>query len=760
MSGWQAYLEGLYPILLEPSGIKHAAAAGLAQLLLSEAYAGATLVSCRGGNAAWPDADLLIVDVAVDLGQRERRADIRAVERVGITYVSGASLPAVYPLRDGFPADLPHLNISFRGTPQSLCLFEMEAEEALRLAVPFVLIERIRFWMRETAYGRLHGEDQPLDPVIMSNGQAVVLPLPEQDTETSPVFYGFRASDHPGCPAILLPAAAVSAGTRARRKNGFSAIHVTTEPLPNGRIRNYPRNVGELVEIYSDLGVNLVPVLRAAFMAWVSLPGVRDFLEQACIIVVRTPITRSDGTVGGASIKAFLTERKAQELAISLGALISEGGFVGRMINVPPPAVIGAELAKHALVAADVHRPFDRAMARATSGAQAAANDPVAVTLVGAGALGSQVALTAARMGIGKWSVVDPDHLMPHNLARHVLTHDYLGWAKAEAMAAIIRDLLGKDAAEAFVGRIDDGGATGEALAGSDLVIDASASVPVARWLGSESRHRGRTVSTFLNPAGTDLVILREGASREPRLDHIEMSYYWAVANGTDLEGHLADGRVGLFPSGGCRRASLRLPQSSVGTLASLAARRILQDECPEGATAEIWRMSDAGVGVRALPTERYRETAIGGWTLSVSEGVFAALAQARDAAAPCETGGIIVGTWDRVRKRAYVAGHYDPPPDSVGTRAGFVRGADGVYQTLETLNLRTAGNLEYVGEWHTHPPGHSSDPSVDDAVLLEWIGNVLVYSDVPPLMMIAGEDGVRLVLGVHSCSAVVRYFP
>lgn len=754
MSGWQAYLEGLYPAVLDPCRLDQAAAAGLARLLLSDSYSGAALVSCRGGNAVCAEANLLIVDVFVDLGQRKRRADIRAVERVGITYVAGDMLASVYPLREEFPGDLPHLNISFRGTPQSLCLFEMDAEEALRLAVPFVLIERVRFWLRESAYGRLHGDDQPLDPVIMGTGQAVVLPLPEQAGETSPVFYGFRASHHPGCPAILLPATAISAGTRARAKNGFSAIHVTTEALPNGRIRNYPRNVAELVEIYSELGIDLVPVLRAAFMSWVSLPGVQDLLKQACIIVVRTPIQRSDGTVGGASVKAFLTERRAQDLAVSLGALISAGDFVGRMINVPPPAVIEAELAGHDLVAADVHRPFDRAMARASSGA---AGDPVAATLVGAGALGSQVALAAARMGIGRWSVVDPDHLMPHNLARHALTRDYLGWAKAEAMAAVIRDMLGPDAAEPFVGRIGDG-TCGKALAGADLVIDTSASVPVARWLGGQSRHRGRTVSVFLNPAGTDLVILREGSDREPRLDQVEMSYYWALSNEADLEDHLADGRVGMFPSGGCRRASLRLPQSSVGLLASLAARRVLMDDCPESAVAEIWRTSVAGVAVRALPTQRFWEAVIDGWTLLVSEGVIEGIAEARKAAHPNETGGIIVGTWDRVRKRAYVAGHYDPPPDSVSARAGFVRGAVGVYQTLACVSLRTAGNLGYIGEWHTHPPGHSSDPSDDDAILMEWIGDVLIYSDVPPLMLIAGEDGVRLILRTRSRSAVMPY--
>ena len=71
-----------------------------------------------------------------------------------------------------------------------------------------------------------------------------------------------------------------------------------------------------------------------------------------------------------------------------------------------------------------------------------------------------------------------------------------------------------------------------------------------------------------------------------------------------------------------------------------------------------------------------------------------------------------------------------------------------GVYQTLKSVEQRTAQNLTYVGEWHTHPPGYTSRPSHDDRTLLRWIEDVLVFLDVPPLMMIAGRDGLRLLLG------------
>ena len=356
--------------------------------------------------------------------------------------------------------------------------------------------------------------------------------------------------------------------------------------------------------------------------------------------------------------------------------------------------------------------------------------------------------MTAARMGVGQWTIVDPDHLMPHNLARHALGPEYVGWAKAEAMTTAIRDMLGQEVARPFVGRIDDGLIGEKALEGADVVVDSSASVPVGRWLATCSAHAGRTVSVFMNPSGTDLVILREGALREPRLDHVEMSYYWWLANNTELATHLVDGRVGMFPSGGCRTPSLSLPQTNIGILASVAAKRVLLDAPQVEGSIEIWRLFEAGTTVTRKTADKFRQVVIGGWTVAVSEEVIEGIVQARRAVGASETGGILVGSWDRVRRRAYIVGHYDPPPDSIHSPTGFIRGFVGVYQTLKSVELRTAQNLTYIGEWHTHPPGYTSRPSADDHTLLRWIQEVLVFLDVPPLMMIAGRDGLRLVLG------------
>jgi hypothetical protein len=226
------------------------------------------------------------------------------------------------------------------------------------------------------------------------------------------------------------------------------------------------------------------------------------------------------------------------------------------------------------------------------------------------------------------------------------------------------------------------------------------------------------------------------------------MSYYWWLANVSELATHLVDGRVGMFPSGGCRTPSLSLPQTNIGILSSVAAKRVLLDAAQDEASIEIWRLFETGTTVARKAADSFREVAVGGWTVAVSERVIEGIVAARKTAGALETGGILVGSWDRVRRRAYIVGHYDPPPDSVHSSTGFIRGSVGVYQTLKSVEQRTAQNLTYVGEWHTHPPGYASLPSGDDRTLLRWSEEVLVFLDVPPLMMIAGRDGLRLLLG------------
>ena len=748
MIDWEKEVEVLFPVVLPLEELTDPAAKAIAKLLTSGIYESGRLLACRtpetGSRSHMGFAlFVLVVELDIELGQRPVMNDIRPVERVALAFLSPELIPFVCPLRASFPNHVPHLNISVFGEPRSLCLFDMPHEEVLRIATPFVLLERVRLWMKETAHGRLHGDEQPLEPLFGKSRDAVVLPDAEGVAGHSGLYCGVRASDLSGVPVFLRTWSAEEA--RRMATQGFPVLMLVTPPLPHGRIQAIPGDVAELLTCFEEIGVDMLALMRAAIPKWVEDGRAVVPMSQSCLIIVRATILRSDGGTGRDTTKAFMTECTAETLAEKLGALLKGGEQFAAPLS--PTTIIEADLKALRLAAMDVHHPFGRRIAQAASGIDVSSGHSQAVTLIGAGALGSQVAMTAARMGLGTWTIVDPDFLMPHNLARHALGASYAGWAKADGLSREIVSLLGEGSASAVVDTIPGPEGT-KALREAELVIDASASVPVARWLGMFSKHVGRTVSVFLSPSGCDLVMLMEGEARTPRLDHVEMSYYWKLANDPDLKFHLSGGGAGIYPSGGCRQPSLRLSQANVGALSAMAVKRLLQDAAPTDGLVEIRRMSDDGVTTVRSSPERFHEAELDGWTICISDEVVRGAIVARAAAGGLETGGILVGCWDRVRKQAYVVGHHGPPPDSLSEPTGFVRGEFGVYKTLVDIETSTAGNLTYVGEWHTHPPGHASNPSADDKVLLRWIGDVLAFSDVPPLMAIVGEDGVRLLMG------------
>jgi proteasome lid subunit RPN8/RPN11 len=47
---------------------------------------------------------------------------------------------------------------------------------------------------------------------------------------------------------------------------------------------------------------------------------------------------------------------------------------------------------------------------------------------------------------------------------------------------------------------------------------------------------------------------------------------------------------------------------------------------------------------------------------------------------------------------------------------------------------------LEYVGEWHSHPPGYAATPSDADRRAFAQLADLRRSDGLPPVMLIVGE--------------------
>ncbi len=717
----------------------------LALLLTSGGYDGARLQICRHNPGL--GEELLIVAVDVGLGQRPTVNDVRSWEPIALRFGMEDTLPSAFSLRGDFPTDVPHLNVVPVGQPRTFCLYNVQPHEVSRTYTALRFIERVRWWLRETAYGRLHGDDQPLDPLFHQVGLGFILPT-NYLAQQHAAYVAVPTSDRPWAPYFLEPVSAASLGRLAvAQSRAFATIAVTNPPIKHGRMRNLPTTLDELLTAFQSLGIELRALLSEAFLRLLTVNGHGQLLQRRLLILISTPLLR-DGESGKAeaiAINGFVTpDTSSGEVAVSIGALLNAAGAWAK----PLAPVNPTDLSTIKVVPVDIYTRFDRPLARQASGKVGNAISRLA--LIGVGALGSQVALTAARMGYGRWTLVDEDFLLPHNLARHGLTASHLGQAKADAVAAEMRALLGPDAATAIVtdaiGPGDEGQQWPTVLTETDFIIDASASISVAHWLAIDAQRNAPASSCFLNPGGSDAVILSEGDARSPRLDHLEISYYWRLVVDNRLAGHLREDSSTLAV-GACRSPTAQIPQTRILPLAALTTEALCDAPWPADGRIIIWRISEAGIARHTFAGETYASGQLRDWTVLVRKPLLDDVKASREKAGSVETGGILAGTWDRARKIIYVAGHFDPPPDSKHEATGFVRGTVGVFRTITEVENSTLSNLTYIGEWHTHPPGYISQPSSDDRKLLRWVRDALEWSDAPGLILVAGDDGFRIVL-------------
>lgn len=661
----KVFFDTYFELSCPPSDIGGSGSSALLQWIGSGRDPGLRLVECR--KTAKSELELLIVDLDVSLGQRKPVNPIQETESIGIVFRDG-TVPCVFPLRAGFPLEVPHLNIAFGEVPSSLCLFDLPTEEILRILSPVMLIERTRWWLRETAHGRLHGDDQPLDPLFGGIAETVILPEPISSLENIPLI-GFKRSDSETFPILVkyqYVANRLGVSPDAPR---FSCIVVQTTPVSHGRLRALPRSLGELLSVYAEREFDLVSPLVAHFQNWLESEADLALFNNRCLLIVATPIERTRGQVEAIAAKGFFSKCPAKTVAEAVGAVWEAGGVIARPITPTPPDTTA--LSAIDLVPAHIRMPFDRQLAQEASG-HSLQEPPLKILQIGAGALGSQIALTAARGGIGQWTIVDPDHLLPHNLARHALSKFEVGMLKADAVATEINSLLGPDAAVGHGRKIQSFCEDDVFDPSFDLILDASASVPVARWMSAHDNLVAPVVSAFVNPSGSDLVLLREGAGRTPKLDCLEMDYYWHLVCEPELAHHLKVGDT-IMPSGGCRRPSLKIPQSRISIAAASAVEAIFDAGAPPAlGSIEIYQKTPVGTKRFAWDGSTYEEIELDGWKIAISSNVLDGIRNARDAAGGLETGGILVGAWDRSLRKGWIVAHQDPPPDSEHSATSF----------------------------------------------------------------------------------------
>ena len=526
--------------------------------------------------------------------------------------------------------------------------------------------------------------------------------------------------------------------TEIRRMYCASAVG---KPTKQGAMRDCPRNMEELKTVLGDVGVDLWAVLGARVKHWYSC-GRSPRNDDGVVLVIRLPRQReASGAVETVEHLAFETG-PMQELALATGRVGSAG--VGEPLV--PLAAGEADEGLACLVNVVPLRAIqslDRRTAKHVSGLDPEGEDPK-VVLVGVGALGSQIHNHLSRMGWGRWTVIDKDTVLPHNVPRHRLGASAVGVWKIAATKFMSDDETPYNAVEhAFLADAQEVAGTNDMLAAyrdADLILDASTSIAVARFLGRDLDSSARRGSLFLSPNGRDAVMLMEDAERSVTLDSLEAQYYRAVLRDERLVDHIRREAVVRY-SAGCRDVTARLAQDDVALASGLLCRQLRT--VGSGAVAAVWqRRQDGSVGRVEISVSEVIRTECDEWSFVLDVCVVERAERWRKKRLPNETGGVLVGYFDVPRRCVYVVDALRAPADSVEHKTAFIRGYAGLREELAGIEARTGGQVSYVGEWHSHPQGAGVGASPDDEVLLATIAEEVRVDGWPGVMMIVGGNG------------------
>lgn len=722
--------------LIDLAELRVAKARELTRALLLGQLAFVTLAELRREPEG---VEVVVIDVEVERGQHVEHP-IDYTEHIAVRFFpDDLRIPDVLALRADFPA-VPHLNLRMQEFPRSLCLFDEPYDELRRSWSGARLVERIRNWLALTARGELHAADQPLEPLIQGSAEWLILPNELYDNPLSPdlsrlVVRGVRTSA--GRTTYL----AVTEGGKEERP-GLSCVAtvIVGGPQPHGQIRRQPATLQDLHTYLTDAGLDLIDTLRRRLRQWQQGGEIQALLNHRLILIVVLPKTRAaEGAIEASDIYAFLGLEVLGFIGEHLGVWALHQGQLGAVLH----SAVRADQVKLALL--NPTPAFSPARAALLAGR--AEPTPTPITAIGAGALGSQVITHLLRTGYRPWDVIDDDILLPHNLGRHALDGWAVGYAKAEALAISARMTLNDPGAVTpIVADVLHPGERAEdvarSLGGAKIIVDMSASVAVARHLACDVTSPARRASLFLSPSGQDLVLLAEGTDRTIPLDLIEMQYYRLLTQEPGLREHLRAPGPGRRYARSCRDVSATIPQELVAlhaAIGSRALRTMLDDPAPR---LTIWRADPETLTATIImrtpaPTIKVE---VEGWTIYTDALLQAQLQTQREERLPNETGGVLIGSVDLQRRRIYVVLSIPSPPDSIEWPTTYIRGCVGLAQQVRDIDLITSGELVYVGEWHSHPQGHSTAPSSTDREALAQLTVLRSFDGLPALMAIVAD--------------------
>ena len=345
--------------------------------------------------------------------------------------------------------------------------------------------------------------------------------------------------------------------------------------------------------------------------------------------------------------------------------------------------------------------------------------------LIGAGSLGSKIAMHLGRAGCAPSVVIDREIINPHNAARHAL------YPRVRNMQMLWMDTKARLLCDALNGLGQQSEAITEditAVISSDdgisrlrkpwVIVNTTASLVVREALAAAPAEtlQARVVEGALYAQGRVGLLGIEGPERNPNLGDLIAEFYAVCRENEALqsiifgetEGELT--RIGIGE--GC--GSLTMPMSD-GQLSLHAAgmseyllERMRQGLPDDGGKLIIGLLSETKLGVNWNtfafgPVEHVTPANTTDWKVRIHERAVNKITAEVARWPACETGGVLIGRLSEVSRTFNIVDVIAAPEDSTRSASEFVIGMNGLRKIINGYASSTNWALYCLGTWHSH---------------------------------------------------------
>lgn len=690
-------------------------------------------------------SEYIIIDAGDGSVVSGNSAGIRRRERLAIEVNPNARLPIlVRTLRKDFPV-LSHQHVREPGTPRTLCLYEASWSAVERNWTPERFLERIFWWLRESAELRLHRDDQPLEQLFYMSPYQLILPANHSDyidAADRKLSLQMISDDYP----ITLRAVPEDNNLNVKP---IRLLTIAVPPVAAQVVTELPDNLLKLHEQLVAWGSELLKPLTDS--VYEAIPnGIRQSTSknEGLLILLWVPRLRNSKTER-MDVMGYVVQCSLHELASALDILGPKDEHGTQYRTHLLDGQTGTDWQSLPLFPVEIRYAMN-----ANNAQDISAIDPDSASfngiLAGVGALGSTLADIWIRECWGKWTFIDPDQLLPHNLSRHIGLDAFIGLPKAQVVQHLATNIYPHEPVPIAINKsiLEEDDDIVKALGEAHLVVDVSTTFEVPRTLALRE-NIPRTVSLFLTPSGQSSVMLMEDTGRRQRIDALEGQYYRAILGSewgtTHLQHHYGDRWVG----GGCRDISVRMSNECIHAHAGILSCQLRQSILKENARLCIWESDEISGAVNTHEIELYPVVSIdtGEWVVKYDQGLAQKLKDIRLQALPNETGGAILGVTDFKNRTIILVDVLPEPTDSQSSSTFFVRGEAGQQEALERVQQLTARVVDYVGDWHSHPIGYSARVSDEDEKLISKLHQKMSVDGLPVVVVIVSDDAINIIV-------------